>query len=146
MTTETCADPSFGVNPSAQAILCLLAGTSPDFATSTGVAPYDVDILTYTWVNGRERGASLVVKTRPPGRCLILTFGEDRRSDLLFVEEWEESEEPFNGPTVENRTRAIGEAEAVYKNRRHFSPRDVGSVAEYLYNRMAVWYQTNRKR
>ncbi len=152
MTTEKCADPSFGVSPYAQAVLHILSTYSPDFAGYLGengrYTDFDICIQTFTWNNGRERGASLVVfpTLLPTGPCQIFAFGEDRKSDRLFVEEWTQDREPLNGPTVVERRLLLGDDQCtrIYKERVYFSPGDVKNVADHIFKRMAAWNQAWR--
>lgn len=82
----TYADPTLSLSAQALAILAIL-GHEP---INEEILGDDVEIASYAWYNGRERGASLVVRAQADdNRSLIVTFGEHRRSDDVFVDTWE---------------------------------------------------------
>ena len=102
--THTIADLTLGLSAQALAVLQLLAQTECD-----GLAEYDsehheykIEIRTRAWYNGRERGISLEVRPSVTSvRGLIVTFGEHRTSDHIFIDSWE-TDQPYllNPPTV----------------------------------------------
>jgi hypothetical protein len=147
---DTCCDLSFGLNSQALAVATLLAHREPDFADyDKKLSTYNVGIETRPWYNGREKGVAFVV-TKERWRynaCLILVVVECRNSDSIIVEEWEEEHVPFNGPTIEGRTKSLGEKadQAVFESRKGFKEGQIGKVADYIYRRMEVWYDKQKK-
>ncbi len=79
------------------------------------------DVSTYAWYNGRERGVALVCrKQRFSDPALVITFGECRSSDSIFVDSWM-MEPNMNGPTV------VDFPETAYQNRQTFPFGDIRS-------------------
>lgn len=135
MTETSCADPSFGINAQALAILQLLAGEDPTFADYEENR-YLVTIKTFPWYNGRENGVALTVQAYSPS-CLVITFGENRASDQVFVEYWVEPCEPFNQPTPTNRhTR--------HTERITFPAKNYGEVVSFITDVMSRYYKETR--
>lgn len=97
-TASRCADTSFGLAPQAWALLHMLSAKEPFFAPYVeATGRYMASIQTYPWYNGREMGVALVVSKDGVGPCKVITFGENRNSDHLFVEHWSLDECPTNG-------------------------------------------------
>ncbi len=103
-----CADQLFGLNSQSLAILHLLVRRETSFAEFAD-GRYKVCIVTTPWYNGAERGVALQIfrGNEPKGLCRIVTFGERREDDGLFVEYWDQPEPPFNAPTVEQRDEIL---------------------------------------
>lgn len=141
--SNRCADLTFGINSQALAILQLLAGQDPTFADWDGVG-YGVEIQTFPWYNGREKGVCLVMKPRSYKQkdLLHIAFGENRGTDGIFVETWE-AEEPFNCPTLENRDDKVGDEAC--KNRMSFPYGQIGRAAERIVGYMAEFYIKAKK-
>ncbi len=107
-------DLTLGLGAQALAVLQLLAQDE-----CSDLAEYDeeerdyaVEIRTRAWYNGRERGISLEVRAHVMDRRgLIITFGEHRTSDSIFIDSWE-IDRPFllNPPTVEDYPDSAYEA------------------------------------
>jgi len=139
-----CADPSFGLNAQALAILHFLAGMTPSFAPfDPTLGCYKVCIRTFPWYNGREMGVALIIhrEAMSAGPCRIIAFGESRNSDAIFVEYWEEPMSPFNGPTIENRSSAFEElAGAKTIKRVSFNCGEVGKASDHIYDLMKTFY------
>jgi len=137
--SNRCADPTFGIKAPALAILQLLAGQDPTFADwDEQLRRYEVLIQTFPWYNGRERGACLVLRQHLASKeCLFVVFGEDRRSNSLFVEQWE-GPPPFNCPTLENRDTKVGDQ--AYENRASFSEGEVGKATDFIVKAMGDFY------
>lgn len=138
------ADTSLQLNSQALAVLQILANREPTFADYAN-GRYDIEIGTYAWYNGRERGFSLVVtrlgKSRTP---LVCTVFEHRKSDDLCVLSWEPDRLFLNAPTIEcwNRhKKATGDE----WDPAHFEYGDVGNVVEYIYYRMDSWYTAQKE-
>lgn len=126
-----CADLTFGINPQAWAVLQLLS------AVELNKHPQGLRrISTFPWFNGRERGICLVASRHPNQPCLLLAFGEDRKSDRIFVEFWEQ-EEPFSAPSVEGRPVDVGDA--AYKARVFFPHGEVGKVTSHIAEVLSTW-------
>lgn len=140
-----CADPTLGLNFQALAILAFLAGRPPSFAPyDPTLGRFSVCIQTFPWYNGREAGIALVIYqgATASGACRIITFGECRNTDGIFVEHWEETREPFNGPTVEERERRA--STLLGCERTSFDRGQIGVVADYIYDLMASFYAENK--
>lgn len=141
-----CADPTFGLNRQALAILHYLAGLPPSFARyDQDLGRYSIFIRTYPWLNGREKGVALVVfrGSGPEGPCRVIAFGEDRGSSGLFVEHWEEPVDPLNGPTVADRDllmEAKERAGAKTVERVDFNEGRIGEAASHIYDLMEQFY------
>lgn len=135
------ADPTFGIGSQARAILHFLTDAEPSFATYED-GYYDIRIETFPWYNGREKGICLVVQPRYTGtpRALHITFGEDRRTDSIFVDTWEDTT-PFNCPTLEGADQEA--YDKAYQNRKHFNQGRVGDAAEYIIEAMEGYYKAN---
>lgn len=110
------ADASFGLSGQALALLGLLSRREPSMAPwLDDEQRYDIEIDTFPFYNGRERSVGLRVRRDwIHGKGLILVFGEDRRSDALFLDRWIEERVGLNPPTVANFT------EEAYRARRTF--------------------------
>lgn len=85
---------------------------------------YSCPTKTIAWYNGRERGIALMVASPSRTKQLNITFGEERRSDCIFVDAWEAD---YNSEiTVKDFT------EEGYKNRRSFDCLDIKSATAYI--------------
>jgi hypothetical protein len=82
---------------------------------------------TAAFYNGRERGVAVIVHSFAEGKPLAIVFGENRRSDQIFVDEFE-YEHGMNPPTIRDFTQEA------YQNRRYFSWDQIGTVSEYIHN------------
>jgi hypothetical protein len=133
--TNSIADLTLGVGKQARAILALLE-VEPDFAEySEGF--YQIDIDTRAWYNGRERGVSLVVRRMGFKGCLVITFGEHRNTDGIFVDSWEMPHAPMNGPTVADFS---DEVYNVWNARTMFHYGEAGKAAKFIYEKMSQFY------
>ena len=140
--TQKCADPTFGLNEQAWAVLWMLAGMAPQFAPYNDKAgEYDLYLATFPWFNGHEKGIALVLtkKDHPTGPCLVLVVAEHRSSDDLFVDTWEQDVWPRNGPTLPIWEDLKGE-----ENRKLFAYGAVGEAAKYIYEQMKTFYDQGR--
>lgn len=106
--TTGCADPTFNLSPQAVAMAALLAQTPPSFAEHHPRTGYDIQIETFPWINGRERGIVVTLRIKGQSFCRAVAFGEDRATDGLFVEHWDQTH-PFSVPTVEEREKLQAE-------------------------------------
>jgi len=135
-------DPSFGLNNQAMALLHFLAAMEPDFAEYEH-GRYSIEVSTYPWYNGREKGVCLVVQH---GLCdpkaLHITFGEIRNCDSIFVDHWV-STTPYNGPTLENTDPTA--YEKAYQGRKVIGHGEIGKAAECIYGLMEDYYKTQKK-
>lgn len=135
---QGCADLTFGLQPQALAIAHLLAGMVPDFADWDEESDrFDVEINTFPWYNGEEKCVCLLVWQRSRDHCLHIVFGEDRKTDALFVEHWED-ERPPNCPTLESANKDAYEGASC--NRELFEASEAGTVAERIFDLMAMFY------
>ena len=128
------ADPHVGIGRQARAVLALL-DRAPDFAEYKD-GFYQVEIQSRAWYNGRERGVSLCVSRMCCEGCLVITFGEHRNSDSIFVDSWLMKQPPFNSPTTEDFS------DEAYKARKSFPYGHAGDAADYIYEKMAEFYAT----
>jgi hypothetical protein len=125
------ADPTLGIHPQARAILALL-DCEPAFAKYKD-GFYDVNISTSAWYNGREKGYALVLsKTRHRER-LVITFGECRNSDYIFVDSWLMGY-GINPPTVADYP------DAAYRARKRFTASQTAEAADYIYQTLKNHY------
>ena len=141
---QRCADPTFGLNEQALAVIQMLAGRTPQFANYNDAAgEYDITIHTFPWYSGREMGVSLVVSKHPEprGPCLVLVVAEHRSSDNIFVETWEQDEWPRNGPTLQIRESVVADGEG---DRKLFKYGAVGDAAKFIYDQMETYYKRGR--
>lgn len=90
----TISDKYLGIDDSAVDVLKILSKEVID-------KPEDVDIKTFAWYNGRERGVCLTVHrlgfNKKPVK--VITFGEDRHNGEIFVDNWIMKSPPINAPT-----------------------------------------------
>lgn len=134
----SCADLSLGIHPKAWAILHLLNGMPPDFARWDHKAKkYDLELKTYPWYNGRERGFVLVLqRTVGDKTALHVAFSECRTSDKVFVEVWVDKT-PWNITTYESCDKEVhGEA---YDTRRTFI--SVQEATDYIVKKLGEYYK-----
>lgn len=95
-------DPTFQIDPKAFAIAYLLNAEMPEFARNNDCPDnYDVQFSSSPFYNGREQCIAIVMH---PGRFSMLksfavTFGECRRSELIFVDCFE-PQSALNPPTL----------------------------------------------
>lgn len=109
--------------PQALAIQNALKSWSQDYAWSK----YDLNISIFPLLNGRERGLCLVVeKTSRNQKALLISFGECRGSDTLFVQSVITDKFIMNGPRTEHFT------EESYYNRDNFGYLDIRSVCKSI--------------
>jgi hypothetical protein len=99
---HTIAETNLGISGQALAVLAVLAQREPDFAPyDEKFHDYEYEVTTSAWYNGRERGISLVISKGisriPP---LVITFGECRSSDDIFIDSWVGKRRFLNPPTV----------------------------------------------
>lgn len=81
---------------------------------------------TTAWYNGRECGICIVVPVFSGSvnpRALVITFGECRASDAIFVDSWT-MPEGMNPPTVDDYD------DTAYKNRRTFDHANIAEAAK----------------
>ena len=156
---QRCADPTFGLNGQALAVLQLLAYRDPEFAIyDDDLKRYRFEVKTFPWYNGRERGICLQLHSdfdggpsRPQRKCLLLAVAEDSITNRVFIEVWEQGEQPFNCPTVETRTEALEKGDLsdfleVHTNRKSFPAGQIGKAADYCYDQMSKWYKADLPR
>lgn len=123
------ADATLGLDPQARAVLAMLSSSECD-----GLAEYDerfrdykIEIHTSAWYNGRERGICLVVRASfTSKRAMLLTFGECRNSDLIFVDSWVVERYFLNPPTLEDFT------DEAYEQRTYVSPGNIGEAVQVI--------------
>lgn len=134
---QSCADPSFGINPQALAILHLLSQYTPDFAEWDDLTKqWKVEIFTFPWFNGLEKGVALVVRkdsTYPDH--LVIAFGEDRTTDRVFVQQWMSDTSIPNGPNLQDMTNRSLSSRAL------FPAMDYAKVLDHIVSAMRRFYE-----
>lgn len=73
-------------------------------------------VMTFPFYNGRERGIGFSIYRYGQKNSLIVTFGECRNSDSIYIDAWEIEKILMNPPTVADFT------EEAYTNRRYVVP------------------------
>lgn len=140
--SQTCADPSFGLKAPALAVLQLLAAEEPTFATwNDEHEHYEVNIKTFPWYNGRERGICLVVFRgygSESGGCLCVVVTECRNSDDIVIQTWQQRH-LFNQPTVLTQDQAT-EEDNTEVSIWAFSPQQFHLVTPKVIELMGEWY------
>ena len=121
------ADATLGLNAQALAILAMLSRSPCDDLGAEyeeKFHEFKIEIKTFAWYNGRERGVLLEVRpSLSSKRALLITFGEHRNSDSIFIDAWEVNEFFLNPPTVADFT------DEAYKARTWV---DYGNVAKAI--------------
>ena len=92
-------------------------------------------VSTAAWYNGREDGYSLTVHNYGHDN-LIVTFGECRNSDAIFVDHW------LQGPSINPPTVKDFSDEA-YSQRHYFNYGQAMSVAEYIRSLIEKYIKDN---
>lgn len=134
-------DPTLSIQAQATAILALLSERAPEFATNKQATKYDVEFRTYSWYNGRERGISIVMHLPSLAPHVhVVTFGEERGSDQIFVDSWGMPFKCYGDPP-----ELKDFSEKVYKQRKNFRMGQCGQAAEFIYNQFAKAYKTLKK-
>ena len=141
MRTVPLVDPTFGISFQALAVMHALQTYN-----------FEVDSLanasTTPWYNGRECGLCISLSRQDEERetsgfakykQLNITFGEERRSDSIFVDAWVTPPTYINPPTVADFT------DEAYKNRRSFAPLDVKSAAEHIIAKVKEFLKIDNK-
>ena len=84
-------------------------------------------LFTSAWYNGREKGICVRLEEIGTSNNVIITFGECRSSDNIFVDTWITSDVIYiNPPTVENYP------DYAYKSRKYFSYDQTAQAALYV--------------
>lgn len=99
------ADPTFGLNSQALAILALLAQTAPtDVAYDKKTKLFAVFIQTFPFYNGRERGVCLAVQRGAGGggETMLLAFAEHRNTDGIILQKQMIAHSVMNMPTIDD--------------------------------------------
>jgi hypothetical protein len=99
--SKSLASTGFGLSGQALAVLALLAEREPDMATYDQARhDYNIEIDTWPWYNGREKGVCLEVRPSVVhNAALLITFGEHRNSDDIFIDSWVHTGRFLNPPT-----------------------------------------------
>lgn len=88
-----------------------------------------MQISTYHLLNGRECGLCLEVRHRPnSGQALLVSFGEHRNTDEIFVQTVATSRFMMNGPELKDFT------DASYQKRKFFDSLDIASAVQHIFN------------
>lgn len=121
------ADTTLEIKPIAQAVLRML-DYEPNWPENWDVEHkyHYMTPHTAAWYNGRECGYVLHTYCNRRNQTHIITFGEDRSSDAIFVDVWTIEGRRINPPTTKDFT------DEAYKNRRFF--RQVDDAVRYIEN------------
>ena len=96
--------------------------------------PLQARIQMYPLFNGRERGLCLEVRHQwLSDQALLVSFGEHRNTEDLFVQMVQTTRILMNGPELEDFT------EESYRDRKHFGNLDIASVVEHIYNEVEAY-------
>lgn len=132
--TEIAIDGNL-VDGQAMAVLALLSERGHCFDD----VPEEAAILVRTsaWYNGRERGVCICTQklTKDGRESLIITFGEHRSSDNIFVDCWISDRIGMNPPTHDELTQEA------YDRRRAFDYGACGEVERYIVTLMKEYLQ-----
>jgi hypothetical protein len=136
------ADPTFGLSAQALAVHAMLVQSECDDLAEYDekLRDYKIETHTYPWFNGREKGVCLEV--RPNVGCrkaLLITFGEHRNSDGIFVDSWLINEYLLNPPTVADFQDERDEA---YRKRTIISYGQVNEAVAVIRQKIKVFMAT----
>jgi len=122
-------DFKFGIKPRSWRIAHLLEESAlVTLKESDFYKKIEYEISTYPFYNGRESSICLVICPSFLNKeALFVVFGEHRNSDDTFVDIWEGTKPPYNGPKLEDFT------DEAYENRKTFSYKDDYEVDKYIY-------------
>jgi hypothetical protein len=112
----------YTIDPQALSILNYLRGEQ----LIDGIENCYMSVNTSPWYNGRECGICLETVVATGRESLIITFGEHRNSDAIFVDCWEADRSRLNPPTVSDFT------DEAYANRRYFNAGAVLPAKEFI--------------
>ena len=135
---RTLVESHLGLSEQALAVLAVLARREPDFAPyDKEFHDYEYEVATAAWYNGRERGVSLVISkgiTKAPP--LVITFGEHRNSDNIFIDSWVGKQRFLNPPTIADFPDAAYEARTLVEYGRVDRAVEViiGKIRDYFAN------------
>jgi len=119
-------DLSFGIDKQALAILSILSDIEINVKDDYNNKIY---IETYPWYNGRENGVCIKVDNFWEDEILLITFGEHRSSDSIFVDVWKVEElANYSSPTLDDLPNKV--------HRKIFDCWDVRSVVEYIISKI----------
>lgn len=145
MSAQSIGDPTFGLRSQALAILALLSQTEAEFAEwDEEFHRYRVRFNTFAWYNGREKGVAIKVRRElndpkgeaPPMPVLVVSFGEDRHSNKVFVQIWL-TDSIEGAPTVEELDSRV---ERGTEQRWEFDPYNYGPVVRHIFTEMGRYY------
>jgi hypothetical protein len=134
---NTIGDPTFNLNPQALAVLAMLSRREPAFAEyDKDLGTYKIEIETSPWYNGRERGVCLNVRRSFSDKtCLLITFGEHRNTDGIFIDCWVHKGHFMNPPTLKDYN------DKAYKGRHTVNYGRVDLAVEYILDKMKAYYE-----
>lgn len=140
---QTLADPTFGLSGQALAVLGFLARMEPsEVLWDEAKKRYDVTTDTFPFYNCRERGVGLRVR-RADGAganvSLIVVFGEDRKSDSMFLDHWVVTGHMLNPPTIKDMP------EEAYDRRQFFDFGRLDKITKAIHLRIAEFITERRK-
>jgi hypothetical protein len=127
---QTLANTSLGLSAQALAVLAMLADREPCNVSADYDAQarrYDIEVETRPWFNGRERGVLLMIQRGVLAKTkLLITFGEARNSDNIFIDSWLSTESFLNPPTVADYP------DEAYENRKYVPYGQVGEAVRVI--------------
>ena len=117
--TKEIGSKDFHIHRTALAIFALLTSFEVSDLTEDerDYVDYLIDIRSYPWYNGRERGICIIISNN--GEQLNIAFGEIRNSDGIFVDVWE-TKSTFNPPTVADFSDEAYEQRNYFKYDEHY--------------------------
>lgn len=117
---------TFGLSGVSLAILALMDTFEVGELTKEEKVQIDfrIDIRNSAWYNGREKGVCITVSDFE--KTLIITFGEGRNSDSIFVDTWEIKGGLLNPPTVADFT------DEAYENRIYFKYNEIREATRHI--------------
>lgn len=146
MRSNKLADPTFGLNKQAIAVLALLSGMEPEWAErSSYFDNYQAETWTHTWFNGSERGFALTY-WHSDERALIIVCAEQRgehngmeEHNGLFLEWWI-NHIPRGEAVLRNGPERSDRPAAAYHHRLHC--RTVNSTAKHIVRILKHFHRT----
>jgi hypothetical protein len=135
---QTIADSTLNLSGQALAVLAMLSQREPDFATyDKQYQHYNYEATTSAWYNGRERGVSLVVRRSiVDKKCIVLTFGEVRNSDSIFIDSWEHDGVFMNPPTIDDFP------DKAYAERQYVDYGRVDLAVDLILHKIAAFFES----
>lgn len=136
----TLADPSFGLDGVARAMLALLSEIPPTFAEfDKQRGEYDVHLQTRPFYEGLSGWVAIILHPHiePHGDCKIVVFGEDFNSDNIIVQDWRTLDLKGGSVTPELQERDYDSYA--------FRPHDITKAVEHVVELLKGGYEDMRE-